>query len=167
MERIDPAHLYYHLPSSLKSEDKRTRKNEGTKGGFSHFLPSKKALEEAQQFGVDLQGEVVDEERLGELVDEIQKWGTELASNPSPNNIQEYRKKVSLFLRTLMKSSLQLEENEGRLRKDMKKPKYTLIRVVNEKLDQLATAILQNQKEKFDILSRTNELHGLLVDLLS
>ena len=113
-----------------------------------------------------LSGEVVDEDGLAELMDDIQKWGSELAENPSPGNILEYKKRISLFLRSLLSASIVVDETVGRQRKG-KKPKYSLIRVVNQKLDQLAMAILQNQKDKFAILAKTNELHGLLVDLLS
>lgn len=167
MERIDPSQHFYHLPSQLRSEDRKTRKSGESKGVFSRLLHHKTADSPEDLAGLDLAGEVVDEDRLGPLVDDIQHWGSELAANPSPGNIQEYKKRVSLFLRSLLKSTHIVEENEGRLRKDMKRPKYTLIRVVNQKLDQLAAAILQNQRDKFQILAKTNELHGLLVDLLS
>jgi uncharacterized protein YaaR (DUF327 family) len=47
----------------------------------------------------------------------------------------------------------------------MKKPKYALLQVINDKLDKLGAYVLSNQKDHLEILSKVDELNGLLVDL--
>jgi uncharacterized protein YaaR (DUF327 family) len=48
----------------------------------------------------------------------------------------------------------------------MKKQKrYTMIRVVNEKLEKLAAGIMQNQYSQMEILRRVEEINGLIVDI--
>ena len=44
---------------------------------------------------------------------------------------------------------------------------YTLIKVVDEKLDSLAADILFNQKDSIELAAKVNEISGLLVDILT
>ena len=43
--------------------------------------------------------------------------------------------------------------------------KSYLLHVIDEKLERLGAYVLQNQKDKLEILRKVDELHGLLVDL--
>lgn len=99
------------------------------------------------------------------LLDEVYASGQELARNPSPENVIAYKKAVGRFIRQVVDGSVELVETEGRMRKDMKKPKYALLHVVDEKLEKLGAYVLSNQKDKLEILRKVDELHGLLVDL--
>lgn len=99
------------------------------------------------------------------LLDEVYATGQELARNPSPENVVAYKKAVGRFIRQVVDGSVELVETEGRLRKDMKKPKYALLHVVDEKLEKLGAYVLSNQRDKLEILRKVDELHGLLVDL--
>lgn len=99
------------------------------------------------------------------LLDQVYASGQELARNPSPENVVAYKKAVGRFIRQVVDGSVQMAETEGRMRKDMKKPKYALLHVVDEKLDKLGAYVLQNQKDRLEILRKVDELHGLLIDL--
>ena len=105
------------------------------------------------------------EKALEVLLDEVYASGQELSYNPSPENVVAYKKAVARFIRQVIDGSVELSETEGRLRKDMKKPKYALLHVIDEKLEKLGAYVLQNQKDKLEILRKVDELHGLLVDL--
>lgn len=105
------------------------------------------------------------EAALEVLLDQVYASGQELARNPSPENIVVYKKAVGRFIRQVVDGSVELAETEGRMRKDMKKPKYALLHVVDEKLEKLGAYVLQNQKDRLEILRKVDELHGLLVDL--
>ncbi len=102
---------------------------------------------------------------LEALLDEVYSTGQELARNPSPENIVAYKKSVGRFVRQVVDGAVEIVESEGRLRKDMKKPKYALLHIVDEKLERLGAYVLSNQKDKLEILRKVDELHGLLVDL--
>lgn len=99
------------------------------------------------------------------LLDEVYSTGQELGRNPSPENVVAYKKAVGRFIRQVVDGSVELVETEGRMRKDMKKPKYALLHVVDEKLEKLGAYVLSNQRDKLEILRKVDELHGLLVDL--
>ena len=99
------------------------------------------------------------------LLDLVYDQGQELARNPSPENVVAYKKAVARFIRQVVDGSVEITETEGRMRKDMKKPRYAILHVVDEKLEKLGAYVLQNQRDKLEILRKVDELHGLLVDL--
>ncbi|NNM53116.1 MAG: YaaR family protein [Spirochaetales bacterium] len=99
------------------------------------------------------------------LLDEVQESGRHLAAYPGPENVQAYKERVRRFIKLVLDRSVALTEVEGRLRKDMKKPKYLLLQVIDEKLEKLGAYILKEQRDKLEILRRVDELHGLLIDL--
>jgi uncharacterized protein YaaR (DUF327 family) len=48
-----------------------------------------------------------------------------------------------------------------------KRKRFTQIRVIDQRLEQLVTAVLQNQGKQLNILERVNEIRGLLVNLIT
>ena len=151
------------LPRKDDPSTKKGRKSpEATKTGFLGFL-GRAAIPEPAEASVEATG--ADTGALEVLLDEVYASGQELARNPSPENIVSYKKAVGRFIRQVVDGSIEIAETEGRLRKDMKKPKYALLHVIDEKLEKLGAYVLSNQKDKLEILRKVDELHGLLVDL--
>jgi uncharacterized protein YaaR (DUF327 family) len=152
------------LPRKEDPSTKKGRKSpETTKTGFLGFLGRAATPEPTEATaGTDAAGA---ENALEGLLDEVYASGQDLARNPSPENIVAYKKAVGRFIRQVVDGSLEIAETEGRLRKDMKKPKYALLHVIDEKLEKLGAYVLSNQKDKLEILRKVDELHGLLVDL--
>ena len=104
---------------------------------------------------------------IEELVDQLHSSGEQLKESPSLSNIKDYRKAVSDFLQYISKHALEAEQIEGAHYHPLKKQKkFTIIKVVNERLEQLATGILQSQFTQLDILKRVEEINGMIVDLL-
>jgi len=82
-------------------------------------------------------------------------------------NIEEYKQAVGDFVQFVVKHALVAEKIEGSRFHPLKKQyTYTIIRVINEKLDRLATGIMQNQFSQLDILRRVDEINGMVVNLL-
>ena len=147
-------------PPVQDTKSEKTRKGEG-KSRFDTKLHQ--AQEEDRLFAS--QNLDLSEAELERLLDAVHEAGQDLVKNPVHETIRKYREKVSQFMKRIVDLSYDLEENEGRLRKDLKKPKYALIQVVNSRLDKLATAVLGHERERLDILGRVNEIQGMLVDL--
>jgi len=125
-------------------------------------------LHKAEETGASAEGGAAGsaaDAQLEQLLDAVYSSGQELASNPTPENVIAYKRAVGQFVRQIVASSVELTETEGRLRKDMKKPRYAVLHVIDEKLEKLGAYVLQNQRDKLEILRRVDELHGLLVDL--
>jgi uncharacterized protein len=99
---------------------------------------------------------------LEALLDAVHETGERLKSDVSMVLIRQYKQAVRNFIRTIVDSCYGLEEHAV-LRKQKK---YTLISVIDEKLERLAAAVLAGQRNQLDILRRVDEIYGFLVDLL-
>ena len=49
----------------------------------------------------------------------------------------------------------------------LKRKRFTLVKVIDEKLEALAASVLAAQKEQLAILAQIDEINGLLVNLVS
>jgi uncharacterized protein len=104
---------------------------------------------------------------LEELLDNIHEAGEALKDLPTLQNVKNYKVTVSNFLKFIVKNSLETETSAGANFNPLKKQKkYTIIRIVDEKLERLAAGVLQNQSDKLNILERIEEINGLIVNLL-
>lgn len=165
MDRIDGNFRNIPLQPKPQTDEKKGKKTGAPgKTSFLGFLKTEEHRREASALS-SAPGELT-EAQIESLLDEVYESGQDLVQFPSPENVQRYKKKIGQFLQSVVKGALELTEVEGRLRtKDMKRPKYALIQVINEKLDKLGAYVLQNQREKLELLGKVDELHGLLVDL--
>jgi len=151
------------LPRKEDPGAKKGRKaGEAAKPSFLNFLnrPEPEAADLAPAAGSPEA-----EAQVEALLDEVYQLGQDLARNPLPETVIAYKKAVGRFIRRVVEGAVEVVETEGRMRKDFKKPKYAVLHVVDEKLDKLGAYVLQNQRDKLEILRRVDELHGLLVDL--
>ena len=105
------------------------------------------------------------DEKLEFLVDSVYSSGERFKKNQDLEEFKNYRRSLSHFLEFIVKNSYEIE-NKHRL-KGRKRVVYTVVQVVNEKLDSLAADILMNQRDQLRILSRLEEINGLIVDLFS
>ena len=166
MDRIGgPGTSQPFLPRKEEPSARKGKRTAGTeKSGFLGFLNRADSPESAGGEASGIRGPV-SEAALEGLLDQVYATGQDLARNPSPENVLAYKKAVGLFIRQVVDGSVELTETEGRIRKDMKKPKYAVLHVIDEKLEKLGAYVLQNQKDRLEILRKVDELHGLLVDL--
>ncbi|MFO7849660.1 MAG: DUF327 family protein [Spirochaetia bacterium] len=105
---------------------------------------------------------------IEDLVDNVHVMGETLKEKPTYENIRTYKEAVRKFLTYVVNQTLEVETREGARFNPMKKQrKYTLVKIIDEKLEHLASGIMQNQNVQLDILKRVEEINGLVVDLLS
>ncbi len=149
---------------------KSKRKSEGAEKGAAvsrSFLDIASTRSESEIGLTGAEGIVPSSEDLEALLDDVHDLGERLKERPTMERIKEYRKAVSEFLRYVVHYSFEAETIEGARFNPMKKQKrYTLVKVVNEKLERLAAGVLANQLSQLDLLRRVEEINGLLVDLL-
>ncbi|QMU99044.1 DUF327 family protein [Borrelia sp. A-FGy1] len=100
------------------------------------------------------------------ILDEINDIGEKLLSEPSRQNVIFYKKTIAEFFSIILSSSISIKEQKGGSCEEIKRPKYRIIRVINEKLDKLAYSVLQSQVSQVELLSSLEEIQGLLVNLL-
>lgn len=117
-----------------------------------HFI-----LLENGEFNLDL---------IKSMLDGINEVGERLLSEPSRQNVIFYKKVISDFISIIISSSVCLKEQKGGSFGDPKRPKYRIIKIINDKLDRLAYSVLQNQMTQIKLLDSIEEIQGLLVNLL-
>ncbi|BCR21681.1 DUF327 family protein [Borrelia sp. HM] len=105
-------------------------------------------------------------ELIKDMLDDINDFGEKLLSEPSRQNVIFYKKTIGEFLSIILSSSISIKEQKGGSNGAIKRPKYSIIRIINEKLDKLAYSVLQNQISQIKLLSSLEEIQGLLVNLL-
>jgi uncharacterized protein len=103
---------------------------------------------------------------LEEMLDSVFAAGDVLKKSPTLENIREYRQRVKGFLAYAVEHAIALEETTSGTN-ILKRKRFTLVKVIDEKLEALAASVLAAQKEQLSILAQIDEINGLLVDLVS
>lgn len=104
-------------------------------------------------------------ERLTKLVDEITAQGKKLADNLDLSDFKKYRRLISDFMEEVSSNSHKYSR-ENFLDRRGRHRVYGIVRKVNENLDRLAEDLLKKEKNNIDILARTDEIRGLLLDII-
>jgi uncharacterized protein len=161
MARIDSLGEAFQYPVPDK---KKTGKKEKTqRRSFSHLVES---AGESGEAGVeDFDGS---DSRRGvvELLDAVFSAGDMLKKSPTLESIREYRHRVKAFVAYAVAHSIALEETTSGVN-ILKRKRFTLVKVIDEKLEALAASVLAAQKEQLAILAQIDEINGLLVNLVS
>jgi uncharacterized protein YaaR (DUF327 family) len=152
--------LYAHNAEAKKTNEKGSVK-ETRKALFSDLL---------EKSGRELETEAPrelspSEDALKELLDGVHSTGDALKNRPFPEEIKQYKKAVRDFLHYVVENGYTVEAQISGV-SQFKRKKFTLVQIVDRKLEQLAAAILTGQSSQMDILARVEEINGLLVNLL-
>jgi len=103
---------------------------------------------------------------LEELLDGVFAAGDALKSVPTVDTIREYRQKVRAFVQYVVDHVIAVEQSTSGVN-IMKRKRFTLLKVIDSRLEELAASVLAAQKEQLAILAQVDEINGLLVDLVS
>jgi uncharacterized protein YaaR (DUF327 family) len=99
------------------------------------------------------------------LLDEVHNLGDALSRRPFIEEIKAYNQAVRNFIHYVVENGFTTEEHLSGANL-LKRKKFTLIQVIDKKLEEMAAAILQGQSAQLRFLSTLEEINGLLVDLL-
>ncbi|MBQ0166861.1 MAG: YaaR family protein [Treponema sp.] len=152
-----------------ESEKKKVERSRPVHNVFSEML---KKQDEAEQFSIEgMPPEIAKmdfDQALSFLLDQVTMAGEELKKSPYGDTFPKYRQKIAQFFRFVEKKAYGIDEIQVRrsVRNPNPKKKY-IIKVVDEKLDQLARDILYDQADQLKLLQKVNEINGLIVDLIS
>lgn len=174
MAGIDSFNPLLYSQSQLALETKKNKKEEESKKtkGLNHKFSN--LLHKAQEIPITdsiLPMEVATmefEEAVAFLMDEVTMSGEKLKNSPLPDIYADYKQKITQFLHFVVENSYDVKSQTGiRNPRTKIKRKYTIVSVVNEKLDQLAKDILYLQSSQISLLAKIEEINGILVDLIS
>jgi uncharacterized protein YaaR (DUF327 family) len=157
---------------SGRSQTARTRTERAEKTGFSSLLEKMTAAD------ADRAAESP-EEAVARLLDEVHSAGDALIEKPFIDEIKRYKTAVRGFMSYVLENGFDIGVDEGvpasqkpgfkgirgSPESRLKQP-YSQVRVVDEKLEQLAAGIISGQLKQMDILAGVEEINGLLIDFL-
>ena len=121
----------------------------------------------------------VSEETLNHLMDDVRSAGDDLRNRPLPDEIIRYKQAVRNFMHYVVENGYNLDREDGLPRflkpgykgprgtpEAMKGTTYTKIQVIDKKLEDMAAMLLSSQVSQLELVSRLEEIKGLLIDLL-
>lgn len=130
-----------------------TQQTQPTDGTFKFMLASN--IEEA-----DLQA------RLSQLMEEITRQGDKLGKHRDIKDMRKYRTLIKEFLNEIVNRSHSFSR-ENFLDRRGRHRVYGIIRLIDKNLDELAQALVSDEKDNIDILSKIGEIRGLILDILT
>jgi uncharacterized protein YaaR (DUF327 family) len=104
-------------------------------------------------------------ERLNTLIVDITAQGKKLNDHMDIGDLRRYKSLVGDFINEVVTHSHEFSR-ENFLDRRGRHRVYGIIRKVNAGLDDLAQELLKTEKDHLAILDKTNDIQGLLLDLL-
>ncbi|TDT61177.1 YaaR family protein [Fonticella tunisiensis] len=109
---------------------------------------------------LDLANREQTEERLKDMLKDIENIGKRLISTRSVEDAKEYKRKVKEYIGFIVKNIYVLKREPGPFNYGV----HTRIEIINKKLDELTKNLIEEQKETIEIADKIEEIKGLLID---
>ena len=151
------------LHQGIKGEKKTNAKDNIRQKGktiFSKFMEG--AASQTAELG-PLSQLAPSEETLTELMDAVHSTGSDLADRPFPDEILRYKKAVRDFMHYVVENAYSIEKHQFTRRGNIRI--HVQVQVIDQKLEEIAAAILSGQTNQLERVSKLDEIKGLLVDL--
>ncbi len=104
-------------------------------------------------------------ERLEGLIGDITELGKKISKHMDIKDMRDYRGKIKDFIGEVVTNSHEFSR-ENFLDRRGRHRVYGIVRLVDKNLDELAQELLKKEKDHIAILDKTNEIEGLLLDIL-
>ena len=104
-------------------------------------------------------------ERLSSLIDDITLQGKRLGEHMDIRDMKQYRSLVKDFINEVVTHSHEFSR-ENFLDRRGRHRVYGIVKLVDKNLDELAQELLKSEKDHLSILDRTDEIRGLLLDII-
>jgi uncharacterized protein YaaR (DUF327 family) len=177
---LDPL-SYTNVNPRSRAEARRGAGSKRSAGSGAPAPDFSSVLEQSRPGGLEpAEALPASEETLNRLLEEVSNTGDILRERPFPQEILSYKRAVRDFMRYVVDNGYQVAKQDG-IPKYLK-PNFSGVRgspdslertqrytvqVVDRRLDELASALLNRQLSQLELLSRLEEIRGLLVDLVS
>lgn len=103
-------------------------------------------------------------DKIKEMINNISNQGNKIAEHMDIRDLKVYRTMISTFVNEVVSNSHKFSR-ENFLDKRGRHRVYGIVRLVNEKLDELAQELIKSEKNQIDILDRVGEIQGLILDI--
>ncbi len=104
--------------------------------------------------------------QLNGMLGEITTWGKKIAKHMDVKDMKHYRELIKDFMNEIVNRSHKFSR-ENFLDKKGRHRVYTMIKLVDKNLDELAAELIKDEKDHISILNKIDEIRGLLLDILT
>ena len=128
-----------------------------------------KAVEGDGSFKFTLASAITDADlqaKVDELLNDITAQGNRLAEHMDIRDMKRYRSLIKDFLNEVVYRSHRFSRENFLDRKGRHRV-YGIIRLIDQNLDELASELVEDEKDHISILERIGEIKGLLLDILT
>ncbi|MCD8039874.1 MAG: YaaR family protein [Lachnospiraceae bacterium] len=135
----------------------------------SQVQPTQTAQQADDTFNFMLASSIEEEglaERLSLMMQEITMQGNKLVKHMDVTDMRRYRTLIKEFLNEIVNRSHKFSR-ENFLDRRGRHRVYGIIRLVDEKLDELAQELVKDESDKISILAKVDEIRGLLLDIFT
>jgi uncharacterized protein YaaR (DUF327 family) len=160
----NPAVSSFLSPVDFRGENKKPREKLKVPSLFSGILERVSSQDPVIEAGDE---SLSSEDLIKELMDEVHTAGDNLRNRPLPEEIMLYKKAVKKFLDYVVKNSFDVEKRVTGGIRSRRKKEFTLVQVVDSKLEQLAAGIMAGQIVQLELLRRLEEIKGILIEILT
>ena len=129
--------------------------------------------QQAQQSGEDFKFTLMSSieeaglsERLSVMMQEITMQGEKLGKHMDVRDMKHYRRLIQEFMNEIVNRSHKFSR-ENFLDRRGRHRVYGMIKRVNVVLDELAGELIKEEKDSLAILSKVDEIRGLLLDIIT
>ena len=105
-------------------------------------------------------------ERLNLMMQEIAMQGDKIVKRMDVTDMKKYRALIKEFMNEIVNRSHKFSR-ENFLDRRGRHRVYGIIRLVDEKLDELAQELVKEECDKIAILAKVDEIRGLLLDIFA
>lgn len=104
--------------------------------------------------------------RLNLLMEDITQQGKRLTKHMDVKDMRRYRELIKEFMNEVVNRSHKFSR-ENFLDRRGRHRVYGMIRLIDKNLDDLATELMKEEKDGIMILSRIDEIRGILLDIFT
>ena len=135
------------------AQTQQTQANKPTDGSFKFTLVS--TIEETELA-----------ERLNTLMGEITEQGEKIKKRRDIQDMRRYRSLIKDFMNEVVNRSHKFSR-ENFLDKRGRHRVYGMVRLVDEKLDEIASELIKDEQDMLLIMNNIDEIRGLLLDIFT
>lgn len=106
------------------------------------------------------------QETLTRMIEDITVQGDKISKHMDIRDVRVYRNMISEFLGEVVANSHKFSRDNFLDRRGRHRV-YGMVRVVNEKVDELARELIRAEANHLDILDKIGEIEGLLLDVMT
>lgn len=110
-------------------------------------------------------GEADLQQKLNTMIEDITVQGDKLAKHMDIKDMKKYREMVKSFMNEVVSHSHKFSR-ENFLDRRGRHRVYGIVKLVDKNLDDLAQALISDEKNHLSILGKIDEIRGLLLDMV-